>query len=224
VAVVDASGATLMQRLAKPALLRRLGRPLQLLGPFTSPAEASNHLREQPADLLLQHLARLHEHESDAALPAPAWQQQAVLYRFANERTCERLADAGVALLREPQSDSALGQWLGQLLQGSVQAPSSSPAPAPIAAPRWDDAALADFASLSSTVACECPRHVAELLMQLSHFEAYSAECAHRSPADAQLHQDLRRVAAQSRASFETALELIAQHEGLLLPPKQTPL
>ena len=51
---------------------------------------------------------------------------------------------------------------------------------------------LADIAGLSSTVACECPRHVAELLMQLSHFEAYSAECVARSPEDAALlaHED----------------------------------
>jgi hypothetical protein len=84
---------------------------------------------------------------------------------------------------------------------------------------RWDDAALADFAGLSSTIACECPRHVAELLMQLSHFEAYSAECRHRSPADAELHAYLQQVAASARARFETALEHVALHEGLILPP-----
>jgi hypothetical protein len=84
---------------------------------------------------------------------------------------------------------------------------------------RWDDAALADFAGRSSTMACECPRHVAELLMQLSHFEAYSAECENRSTADAELHAHLRHVAAASRARFEAALEHVALHEGLLLPP-----
>ena len=73
-------------------------------------------------------------------------------------------------------------------------------------------------ANLSPTIACECPRHVAELLMQLSHFEAYSAECAHRNPADADLHAYLRRVATASRARFEAALEHVALHEGLLLP------
>ncbi len=83
---------------------------------------------------------------------------------------------------------------------------------------RWDDAALADFANLSPTIACECPRHVAELLMQLSHFEAYSAECEHRNAADAELHAYLRRVATTSRARFEAALEHVALHEGLLLP------
>jgi hypothetical protein len=59
---------------------------------------------------------------------------------------------------------------------------------------------------------------VAELLMQLSHFEAYSAECENRSSADAELHAYLRIVAATSRARFEAALEHVALHEGLMLP------
>ena len=72
--------------------------------------------------------------------------------------------------------------------------------------------------ALSTTVACECPRHVAELLMLLSRFEAYSAQCEERSPADAELHAYLGRVTVHARASFEAALEQVALREGLLLP------
>jgi hypothetical protein len=93
-----------------------------------------------------------------------------------------------------------------------------SPELDPAAPRRWNDADLAEFASLSSTIACECPRHVAELLMQLSHFETYSAECEHRNAADAELHAYLRQVASASRTRFEAALEHVALHEGLLLP------
>lgn len=82
---------------------------------------------------------------------------------------------------------------------------------------RFDDAALTAFASLSPDLACECPRHVAELLMQLSSFERYSAACAHRHPADAALHAHLQQVAGQARAAFEQALVRIAQHEGMPL-------
>ena len=60
---------------------------------------------------------------------------------------------------------------------------------------------------------------MAELLVQLSHFEAYSADCEHRSAADAQVHAYLQQVAASARAAFESALEHVALHEGLLLPP-----
>jgi MerR family transcriptional regulator, light-induced transcriptional regulator len=155
--------------------------------------------------------------------PALAALPKAVLYRFASASTCSALAAAGVALLREPQDDAVIGQWLQHTLQAlpSVRAESREAPPPDAGVPprRWDDAALADFAGLSSTIACECPRHVAELLMQLSHFETYSAECQHRNAADAELHAYLQQVAATSRARFEAALEYVALHEGLILPP-----
>ena len=136
---------------------------------------------------------------------------------------CEALATAGTALLREPQPDVVVAQWLNSLSSKAATAPQSAadlptPGAEPMPPRRWNDAALADFANLSPTIACECPRHVAELLMQLSHFEAYSAECEHRNAADAELHGYLRRVAAASRARFEAVLEHVALHEGLLLP------
>ena len=215
-------GAALAARLQRPVLRRRLSRPMQLLGPFASAAEAAASLADTPSDLLLVHEPRLHDGwmaSWQEAAPELAKVPRAVLFRFAAEPTCAALAGAGTALLREPQNDTVLGQWLQGVLQSL--APVSAPAPqAPAPAQRrWDDAALADFAGLSSTIACECPRHVAELLMQLSHFEAYSAECRHRSAADAELHAYLQQVAATSRARFETALEHVALHEGLILPP-----
>ena len=150
---------------------------------------------------------------------------KALLYGFASDPVCEALASAGTALLREPQPDVVVAQWL-RALSMATQPPRPAAhrsMPATEAEPprRWDDAALVDFAGLSSTIACECPRHVAELLMQLSHFEAYSAECENRSSDDAELHAYLRQVAATSRARFEAALEQVALHEGLILPSSQ---
>jgi DNA-binding transcriptional MerR regulator len=220
-------GKALAARLQRPVLLRQLSHPVQLLGPFAGVAEAAAALRGESFDVLLVHEPRLHEGwlaEMQAAAPSLAALPKAVLYRFAAESTCTALGRSGTALLREPQHDTVLGQWLQGVLQARPPAPAAARAAAhPLTAMppprRWDDAALADFAGLSSTIACECPRHVAELLMQLSHFEAYSAECRHRSPADAELHAYLQQVAASARARFETALEHVALHEGLILPP-----
>lgn len=177
------------------------------------------------------------------AAAASQARQVGLLYGFAPEAVCQALLGQGVSLLREPQSEQGLAHWLNGLM-APVAAPPSSRAAATggggsagEAAPvrqapaelswlitsevpprRYDDATLADLAGLSTTIACECPRHVAEILMQLSHFEAYSAECVQRSPADASLHAHLQQVAAASRALFETALERLAIHEGLMLP------
>ena len=218
-------GHALAARLQRAALLRRLSRPVQLLGPYADAAAAAVALQGVAVDLLVAHEPRLHEGwlaSLQAAAPELAVVPKAVLYRYAAEPTCTALASAGTALLREPQNDTVLGQWLHGVLQALPPAPAAvrdAPPPLPAVPPRrWDDAALADFAGLSSTIACECPRHVAELLMQLSHFEAYSAECRQRSPADAELHAYLQQVAATSRARFEAALEHVAMHEGLILP------
>ena len=219
-------GAALAGRLQRPALLRLLSRPVQLLGPFADAAQAAAALQGTSFDALLLHEPRLHEGwlaSLQAVAPALAATPKAVLYRFAADSTCAALAAAGTSLLREPQNDTVLGQWLQGVLSAVPPASSAArdPAQPSAAVPprRWDDAALADFAGLSSTIACECPRNVAELLMQLSHFEAYSAECRHRNAADAELHAYLQQVAATSRARFEAALEHVALHEGLILPP-----
>ena len=219
-------GAALGTRLWRPTLLHRLGGPVVLLGPFGDITQAAAALRSSDLDALLLHEPQLHEGwfaSMNVAAPAFAGVPKAVLYSFAAEPVCEALATAGAALLREPQPDAVLAQWLhglSAMAAVAAQPAASKHASAADATPprRWDDAALADFAGRSSTIACECPRHVAELLVQLSHFEAYSAECEHRNAADAELHAHLRQVAATSRARFETALEHVALHEGLMLP------
>ena len=216
--------------------LQRLRPPsVELLGPYDSLEQAAEALQRQDLDALLLHAPQLQAGWREAcgsAAPAFAGLPLAVLFGFAAAPVCEALVSAGTALLREPQPDAVLVQWLRGLAQaaqarpvnarrpgyGAHAAEAAQAMPADVPSPRWNDAALADFAGLSSTIACECPRHVAELLVQLSHFEAYSAQCESRSPADAELHTYLRRVAANARASFEAALEHVALHEGLTLP------
>jgi hypothetical protein len=72
------------------------------------------------------------------------------------------------------------------------------------------------------------PCHVAELVMQISSFERYSASCANRKPQtatwqmprcrDAEMPSYLQRVAGMARLLFEAALECVAVAEGLALP------
>lgn len=215
-------GTDLAERLRRPALLQRLGVGMTLLGPFDDAAQAGAALDDTAVDAVLVQQPQLHtgwQAGFDAAAPALAGVPRAVLYRFAAEATCDALADAGIRLLREPQPDAVLAQWLQGLAAVHPAATTAATVPPGAVPPRrWSDAALADFARLSPTIACECPRHLAELLVQLSHFEAYSADCQHRNAADAALHAHLAGVAAGCRASLEAALEHVALHEGLLLP------
>jgi MerR family transcriptional regulator, light-induced transcriptional regulator len=217
-------GTTLASRLQRAMLLRPLNQAIRWVGPFADAAAAAASLQAGSVDALLIHEPGLHEGwlaDFNAAAPALAAVPKAVLYGFASAAVSEQLARSGVTLLREPQSDAVIGQWLQAFhVSTSAARPTSTLPNLPdVGAPRrWNNAALADIAGLSSTIACECPRHVAELLVQLSQFEDYSAECEHRSAADAQLHAYLKQVAAAARSLFEAALEHVAVHEGLILP------
>ncbi len=220
-------GSGLARRLQQPALLRELGMGVQPIGPFDHLAQAAGAVAHTPVDALLVHAPTLHPGwlaAFDVAAPGMRALPTAVLYGFAADATCAELAQAGVALLREPQNDTVLGQWLRGLASKPVSPtlrPDTTAAPASAAAParRWDDSTVSRFAAMASTVACECPRHTAELLLQLVRFEAYSAECENRSAADAELHAYLAQVAGTARAQFETALERVAAAEGWPLPP-----
>ncbi|NUT60352.1 MerR family transcriptional regulator [Herbaspirillum sp. C9C3] len=212
-------GSTLAQRLDKPGLLQRLGRPLQLLGPFENIEQAAMALKREEVDALLLHEPQLHAGwlgALESSAPALSGLPMAVLYGFASEAVCETLAAVGISLLRAPQPDVVILQWLRGLAALSSPGRDASGEDKSLPPRRWDDNQLIAFANQSTTVACECPRHVAELLMQLSQFERYSAQCANRNVADAQLHQYLQQLTSESRQRFEAAMTRIALHEGFI--------
>lgn len=217
-------GKLLGQRLGQATMARRLGRPCEILAQVEHLAGLARLPDPGPVDALLLQLPGLLAPDLpqlQAARERLQPRETALLYGFAPQALVQSLDQSGVHTLREPQTDTTLAIWLRQWcepLPPVVAAPATAEAGEAVPPRRYDDATLADFAGLSSTIACECPRHVAELLMQLSRFEAYSGDCAHRSPADAALHAYLQQVAGQARALFETALERVAVHEGLMLP------
>lgn len=222
-------GPALAARLARPAVARQLGAPVRLLAVHESLTEAARSALAGPCDLLVWHTPSLLPEtpaELRAAQSALRARSVAAVYRFGSAAATAALASDRILLLREPPDDESLGAWLAPLQMHPSAAPAApqpvpsvdtAPAPALPPARRYDDAQLTAIAGMSSTLACECPRHIAELLMLLSSFEAYSGSCQHRNPEDAALHAGLQQVAARSRALFEEALEQVARHEGLTL-------
>jgi hypothetical protein len=140
-----------------------------------------------------------------------------VLYRFCSGTTIRQLREAGHVVAHAP-SDAA---EIALLCRSSLahRSPRAAPLALPGAIParRFDDLALAQLALMSSSVACECPHHLAEILLTLVSFERYSAQCESSSPADAALHRHLQYSAAQARVLLENALEELARSEGLYL-------
>lgn len=217
-------GRALGARLLRPAVLPGLPRPFSLIAVLDAPGEAPMLDGRGGCDLLLCQLAGLQREVPAelAALQAALPQARlAVVYRYGGADAVAAFSAAGIALLREPPDDAQLLAWLAGLQAGAAR---TAPVPAALAqhaapAPRrYDDAALVGVIGMAQQVRCECPRHIAELLLQLASFEQYSAACGTDSPADAALHAQLQRVAALSRTLFEDALDSVVQHVGVAQP------
>ncbi|MGF6722071.1 DNA-binding transcriptional MerR regulator [Paraburkholderia sp. GAS41] len=187
---------------------------------FASLDEATSHIAIEPADLLLITATSLHEDVASQILSLGETCQAkaiAVIYGFGTGRAIEMLRLSGARLYREPDSRIELRHVLEELVRTAQDWGVASQDGLWLrAARRFDDRTLNEMVARSSTIACECPRHLAELIMKLSTFEKYSDECGSRSVEDALLHRNLGDVANRALAMFESALACIAQEEGLL--------
>jgi DNA-binding transcriptional MerR regulator len=212
------------------ALARRLAAgelpALEVVRSCTNIDGAAHDLRGSSADVIIVEMSELTD---DALGPIIALRQAlgvalVVLYRFCANATIRQLRAHGCLVARAP-SDLAEIVLLCQAAlawphSAAPALPTVAPAPARAAnAPRrLDDQALMALAAASTSLACECPRHLADILLMLTSFERYSAECASRSPSDASLHQSLNRSAGEARVLLEDALERLARADGLPLP------
>ena len=145
-----------------------------------------------------------------------------VLYRFAPSSVIRNLRLAGHSVAHTLSDTTELATLCRTLLpwpQPRMENALATVDPRKALAPRFDERTLAAFAEASSKVYCECPRHLVELVISLSTFERYSAECVSRSPDDAELHRDLQQTAAQARSLIEDAIARVAVKEGLSLQP-----
>ena len=195
-----------------------IGTPLQAVFEDLGSAETADSL-QGTAEVLLVNLPSLQPAAAERvlALGAALNASSIVLtYAFGAEATAESLRAAGVLVRREPTTGRELARLVGATGTPRVVA---SVNPGWQTTPRrFTDEALIDLAEAPSSVACECPRHLAEIVMQLAGFERYSADCVSRSPADAALHRDLHSLAGAARTLFEQALERVAINEVLAVP------
>ena len=214
-ATVALVGEHLIQRVASSGT-----NALHIAGSSRRLEDAVDKLAGVRADLLLIELAEL---DTNAVAMIAAVRQAiapsavVVLYRFCASATIRELRDAGCLVSRVPPELGELIMLCRAALGGQrlkVRPADISPPP-----PRLNDKDLARITDAAANVmSCECPRHLAEILMTVGSFERYSAQCASRNPKDAQLHRDLEIAAGRARVILETAMERLAMAEGLPLP------
>jgi hypothetical protein len=143
-----------------------------------------------------------------------------VEYGYGPRRIEQELRALGCRLTHAPLNIDQL-QSLCQLVPVAQRIDDlvSLPPSAPVAPRRFDNKTLAEISQASVTLSCECPRHIADLLVRVGNFETYSAECESRSPTDAALHRYLMLAAGNARALLEEALLRVVKAEGMALPP-----
>lgn len=211
---IAVAGSTLAQRLAAITTMPEL----DIVAHCPQLEDAADALAGVAAEVLLIEETEM----SSDALPLILAAQRAtqvpavvVMYRFCDSATVRRLREHGYLVARVPADATEIAMLCGSALAGAGR-----PLPLPPPAPRrrLDDQALAALAAASTTINCECPRHLSDILVMLGSFERYSLQCASRNASDAALHQDLNRSAGMARAIMEQALERLALAEGLPLP------
>jgi hypothetical protein len=140
-----------------------------------------------------------------------------VVYKFATRASIEQLERAGIICLKGLVTASEVHRACRALPNGSVDTAQATPSPAFLVNKprRFDNAQLARVATLSGTIACECPNHLAELIINLAAFEQYSSECANRNVEDAQLHAQLNQSAGMARGILEDSLARLIEIEGI---------
>lgn len=132
-----------------------------------------------------------------------------LVYRFAPERLLDQLARVGIRTIRAPLQAQDLA------LRESAEPGGAGSTEFDYRARQFSPDALARLAGLAATVACECPRHLADLVRDLQAFEDYTLACEAATPADAALHREVFEVIARARALTEDALGIIVAEERI---------
>jgi MerR family transcriptional regulator, light-induced transcriptional regulator len=195
---------------------------LQVVATSQNSARASDELRGVRADTLLIEFPSL-QRETPQTIRTLARQLGAqrivVEYGYAPRQLEQDLRALGCHLVRAPLNLDDLNTLCGarhaSVEPGGTIALTDNPAVPPR---RFNNQALAEIAMTSVALSCECPHHIADLLVRLGNFETYSAECESRSPADAALHQYLAQVTGNARAMMEISLQRVVEAEGIAMP------
>jgi len=188
---------------------------------FSDLATACAATERTPTDLLLIRLNTIQDSTVSELLEFVRRSRAThtlLLYVYGASSNLQTLSNAGITVRKDSISDAELSEWVRNASLEQALRRASAPTTGRKATPKkYSDETLSRVANISTAVLCECPRHVAELLTQLSSFEQYSQECLNKNSADQVLHEHLAEVSGQARALFEHALELIAAHEGIAL-------
>jgi hypothetical protein len=204
---------------ANDALRLRLSRNLLIHEDITVvdfPNKNASSVMEPRADIVIVDLVTLNEESlSDVRhyLSETGCESALVIFNYGTKKFILELENAGVVCLKGSVASAEIYRACRSI---KPTLPISRPAlNQTVTSPRFTNAQLSRVAALTSKIACECPNHLAELIINLTAFEKYSSECANRNEEDAQLHSQLNQAAGASRLILEESLVRLMEIEGI---------
>jgi MerR family transcriptional regulator, light-induced transcriptional regulator len=141
-----------------------------------------------------------------------------VFYRFAPSAVIRRLRARGFSVMRMPPDEAELREACERYLRQVLEVPPDNALPVSVLEPKAHRYATDDLLRLTriqSSVFCECPRQLAQLLLSVASFEEYSAQCASRDSSDALMHRRLQSDAAVVRSVLEESLARLLAYESI---------
>jgi len=139
-----------------------------------------------------------------------------VVYGFGTRESIRGLERTGVLCLEAPVSAAQIQWACATVIESPVVAASVvAKAPNTIPVRRFSADQLARLAVRTSTVKCECPHHLVDLINKLLAFETYSSECQNLNTEDREMHSLLHGTTATARAQLEGALAKLIEYEGV---------
>lgn len=142
-----------------------------------------------------------------------------LLYGFSSQDYIEQIQSSQTTVIRSSVDVQELARLCIYHSGGSERLPvlqigSTLHFEQTIPARSFSNKQLAELSQISTTIKCECPKHITELLRDLVAFEIYSAECENENKQDAALHAYLHATTAQARSMLEEALNHLLRVEG----------
>tara|TARA_R110000850_G_scaffold133899_1_gene255027 strand:+ start:1179 stop:2150 length:972 start_codon:yes stop_codon:yes gene_type:complete len=143
-----------------------------------------------------------------------------IVYRFAQSEVFDRLEGTQITALRGPIEVAGIQLALGTLTKElpareRIEYGSDATEEGAIPVRIFSDEQLVRIAKTSSSINCECPKHLSNILRGLYGFEQYSLQCESLDEADEDLHRFLHFTTAQSRHKMERALVKVLSQEGI---------
>ena len=199
---------------------RQRGTGFEIVTACRDAVDFENQIQSSQPDILIVEYPTIDEQTRPQVqhwLDTSSARQALVIYGFGRRVMIQQLDTTRITPLRAPVGVHELQRLCRSAPEGNSGGGVTVPLPvAATGEPRFDSDALNQIAQAASSVKCECPRHLVDLIRAMLSFENYSDSCEKRNINDALLHSRLKALAGQARSLIEQGLSEVVVADRLL--------